>query len=137
MSSKYNRQKVTSRMIFQLLSKNHNVSDVNVWKRICARVCLTLISAAVEVGLAVAIVVVSVSVGIGSGFDTISGPGVGLALVRVPIVVVLVFGPRDLLVESLVASEESWIFKYDWQVSFNFSRDPPCTVLRYFTTRGK
>jgi len=91
-----------------------------VWKRIWALVCLTFTSAAIEVEVGVAIVVVSVSVGIGSEFDSVSGPGVGLVSVRVPIIIVLVFGPTGLLVESLVDSEESWIFKYDWQASFNF-----------------
>ena len=90
-------------------------------RRICARVRLASSSAAIDVGLEVANGV-SVSVEIGAEFGTISGPGVGfgLALVRIPAALVLVFGSKGLLVESLVASEESWIFKYDWQVSFNF-----------------
>lgn len=106
-----------------LSSSNENRQgffDVNVSKRIRARVRLNSTRAGVVVELGVTNgVVVSLFVGSGAGFDAINGPGVGLVSAGVPIAVGGVFGSRCLLVESW---PKSWIFKYDWQVSFNFCK---------------
>lgn len=109
------------RMLFSSSNENrHGLFDVNVSRRMRARVRLNSTRAGVVVELGVTNgVVVSVFVRFGVGFDDINGPGVGLVAAGVSIAVGSVFGLRCLLVKS---SLTSWTFKYDWQVSFNFCK---------------
>jgi len=109
------------RMLLNPSNENrHDSVDVNVSKRIRARVRLNSTMARVVVELGVTNgVVVSLFVGFGERFGAINGPGVGLVSARVPIAVGSVFGSTCLLVKL---SLTSWTFKCDWQVSFNFCK---------------